>query len=573
MAPVAVQDLFSHWRSPEANTGDLPGMMSPPLPTADVMHPSFLPTCEVGKDGGEMHSHAVDLLALAGGSTSNGNHSVTATALHGAEGTSVPNPSYLSSTRPPNGHGHPGSNSAAAHTPKARRMSSSTHGVLGRGKLGLTGDPNLGKDARPTLSTSMTTAAPIPVRRTSNAASIGLPAMFDFGKTDGRRPAPARSYSNRQVTVAASLPARGLAGGARPLNPPPVVQNDDMELDMSFDGDDDDDRSRSRSGSADLDMDLDEPGQGNKLDWDKLALGTGSGGIKGRRRGMVFKCETCSKEYRHPSCLIKHRWEHSPHWREPTQISMSKHQQVQMLEAAAILSHINPDSGRSLPGDKSLWPAALSPEPNHAVLRSAKSVTRDLPSIRSPRSHASPLSPGSFRDLSNVPITKDRKSSPASDSTSSMGHDASPHPNSLGLESSHARPLGISNHGRRTSVSSTGGPTTPASIGSLPDVGGLHFHVGSTPTTGASPLPNRALSLNARMRMPGGGMFGAQGTGGLFGPSSSRSASIRLPDSDIRGGRGGSAEDDELGRPHSSSEEAEERRRDEESFAVGEMEL
>ena len=40
------------------------------------------------------------------------------------------------------------------------------------------------------------------------------------------------------------------------------------------------------------------------------------------------------QEYRHPSCLVKHRWEHSPHWKEPTQLSMSKHQQVQMLEVS-----------------------------------------------------------------------------------------------------------------------------------------------------------------------------------------------------------------------------------------------
>lgn len=41
---------------------------------------------------------------------------------------------------------------------------------------------------------------------------------------------------------------------------------------------------------------------------------------------------------------------------------MSKHQQVQLLEAAAILSHLSPDSatGTSLPDDRSLWPAYLS---------------------------------------------------------------------------------------------------------------------------------------------------------------------------------------------------------------------
>lgn len=81
------------------------------------------------------------------------------------------------------------------------------------------------------------------------------------------------------------------------------------------------------------------------------------------KKGTIFKCETCSKVYRHPNCLVKHRWEHSPHWREASKFLLSKHQQVQMLEAAAILSHISPQKngvGTSLPEDRSLWPAYLS---------------------------------------------------------------------------------------------------------------------------------------------------------------------------------------------------------------------
>ena len=38
--------------------------------------------------------------------------------------------------------------------------------------------------------------------------------------------------------------------------------------------------------------------------------------------------------YRHPSCLIKHRWEHTPQWREASKFVLSKHQQVQLLEAS-----------------------------------------------------------------------------------------------------------------------------------------------------------------------------------------------------------------------------------------------
>ncbi|KAH6912916.1 hypothetical protein BKA70DRAFT_1531541 [Coprinopsis sp. MPI-PUGE-AT-0042] len=85
-------------------------------------------------------------------------------------------------------------------------------------------------------------------------------------------------------------------------------------------------------------------------------------GRSGRKRGADYKCETCSKIYKHPSCLIKHRWEHTPHWREASKFVLSKHQQVQLLEAAAILSHMSPtvSGGRSLPDDRSLWPSFLS---------------------------------------------------------------------------------------------------------------------------------------------------------------------------------------------------------------------
>jgi len=60
---------------------------------------------------------------------------------------------------------------------------------------------------------------------------------------------------------------------------------------MAFDGDEEDDE-----GSAELEMEMDEDEDGEvKPEWKKLALGTGSGGVKGRRKGMVFKCENCAK--------------------------------------------------------------------------------------------------------------------------------------------------------------------------------------------------------------------------------------------------------------------------------------
>ncbi|KAJ1564918.1 hypothetical protein HK096_005540 [Nowakowskiella sp. JEL0078] len=50
-----------------------------------------------------------------------------------------------------------------------------------------------------------------------------------------------------------------------------------------------------------------------------------------------FSCNECGKIYKHGSCLSKHKWEHTELWQETTRLSLSKHQQVQILEAASIL--------------------------------------------------------------------------------------------------------------------------------------------------------------------------------------------------------------------------------------------
>ncbi|KAG1896349.1 uncharacterized protein F5891DRAFT_1054417 [Suillus fuscotomentosus] len=145
------------------------------------------------------------------------------------------------------------------------------------------------------------------------------------------------------------------------------------------------------------------------------SLGT-SGGIakNGKKRGTIFTCESCSKVYRHPSCLIKHRWEHTPQWREASKFVLSKHQQVQLLEAAAILSHLSPSSttGTSLPEDRSLWPTFLSggivppPAPGSAHEGS------------SPSSPSKPIS-------SSVPATSALSSSGRAGSTGPRLHDYS----------------------------------------------------------------------------------------------------------------------------------------------------
>ncbi|KAJ1038439.1 hypothetical protein NDA14_003929 [Ustilago hordei] len=89
---------------------------------------------------------------------------------------------------------------------------------------------------------------------------------------------------------------------------------------------------------------------------------------KGGKHEQLHRCESCAKVYRHPSCLIKHRWEHTVYWKEASKFLMSKHQQVQLLEAAAILVGMDANA-RSLPEEKALWPAAVSP-PSSGLLGS-----------------------------------------------------------------------------------------------------------------------------------------------------------------------------------------------------------
>ncbi|SAM02853.1 hypothetical protein [Absidia glauca] len=55
------------------------------------------------------------------------------------------------------------------------------------------------------------------------------------------------------------------------------------------------------------------------------------------RKDLSYRCDDCGKVYKHPSCLTKHRWEHSEEWELTSKLPLTKHQQVQMLEAAAIL--------------------------------------------------------------------------------------------------------------------------------------------------------------------------------------------------------------------------------------------
>ncbi|KAJ1663624.1 hypothetical protein IW140_000957 [Coemansia sp. RSA 1813] len=48
-------------------------------------------------------------------------------------------------------------------------------------------------------------------------------------------------------------------------------------------------------------------------------------------------CAVCGKQYKHRSCLNKHLWEHHDAWEACLKYNLTKHQQVQMMEAAQVL--------------------------------------------------------------------------------------------------------------------------------------------------------------------------------------------------------------------------------------------
>lgn len=50
-----------------------------------------------------------------------------------------------------------------------------------------------------------------------------------------------------------------------------------------------------------------------------------------------LKCWQCGKVYKHKNCLIKHYWEHHESWESTKHLCQTKHQQVQLLEAAQVL--------------------------------------------------------------------------------------------------------------------------------------------------------------------------------------------------------------------------------------------
>ncbi|KAK2601752.1 hypothetical protein QQS21_004740 [Conoideocrella luteorostrata] len=64
---------------------------------------------------------------------------------------------------------------------------------------------------------------------------------------------------------------------------------------------------------------------------------------------VEVQCDKCGKSYKHGSCLTKHLWEHTPEWSYTSKLLISKHQQVQLLEAASVLVAMNGKESSATP--------------------------------------------------------------------------------------------------------------------------------------------------------------------------------------------------------------------------------
>lgn len=76
--------------------------------------------------------------------------------------------------------------------------------------------------------------------------------------------------------------------------------------------------------------------------------GTGSAKRVRIHPTSFHQCTICGKMYKHKNCLTKHAWEHHESWAMTKRWCQTKHQQVQMLEAAQVLTELMLLSGATV---------------------------------------------------------------------------------------------------------------------------------------------------------------------------------------------------------------------------------
>ncbi|KAL4991063.1 hypothetical protein BDW68DRAFT_18017 [Aspergillus falconensis] len=83
---------------------------------------------------------------------------------------------------------------------------------------------------------------------------------------------------------------------------------------------------------------------------------------EGKSSRPELRCDRCGKGYKHGSCLSKHMWEHDPAWAITSKLLISKHQQVQLLEAASVLVNMNVEDPTAVNPDAESETSSASPD-------------------------------------------------------------------------------------------------------------------------------------------------------------------------------------------------------------------
>ncbi|KAF2101600.1 hypothetical protein NA57DRAFT_33808 [Rhizodiscina lignyota] len=136
-----------------------------------------------------------------------------------------------------------------------------------------------------------------------------------------------------------------------------------------------------------------------------------------RGNAPELRCEKCGKGYKHSSCLTKHLWEHTPEWAITSKLLISKHQQVQLLEAASVLVTMNQDGTPTESDHSSASPAASgSTDPREDGMSSAD--TTPPPDANAPYSTSRPDFTSTKRFSSNSSAYSQSYQSVFSDSAS-----------------------------------------------------------------------------------------------------------------------------------------------------------
>ncbi|KAI1634134.1 hypothetical protein F4809DRAFT_543131 [Biscogniauxia mediterranea] len=179
---------------------------------------------------------------------------------------------------------------------------------------------------------------------TNPAANVAAVAAALHEAGDKVTPLPI-AINARRGTMSKSTTARSAMVGSLP-SPPASLPTHRFGLNPMMEG------QESAIDDDSNDMSADE-GEGGLQEGRVRRASDGQPLTKdGKKSSRVeLRCDKCGKGYKHSSCLTKHLWEHTPEWSYTSKLLISKHQQVQLLEAASVLVAMNTNQDSTTPPD------------------------------------------------------------------------------------------------------------------------------------------------------------------------------------------------------------------------------